>query len=79
MKHQRGHPCSDDILSWHCSDGFEPNETCDEYLPLGTVFEDDSEESWTARIYPAGDEDTFRFFAEENLYHLFDLQHEQDF
>jgi len=62
-----------------CSDGFEPNETCDEYFPLGTVFEDDTEQLRTARIYPAADEDTFRFFAEENLYHLCDFQHEQDF
>ena len=46
-----------------CRDGFEPNETCDGYFSLGTVYSHTGEQSWTARIYPAGDEDTFRFLT----------------
>jgi len=60
-----------------CRDSFEPNETCDGYFSLGTVYSHVSEQSWTARIYPAGDEDTFRFFTVS--YDLCNFEQEEDF
>jgi hypothetical protein len=53
----------DNIVS--ARDGYENNNACTSPYDLGTVAEELSEASWTATLYPAGDVDWFRFYADE--------------
>jgi hypothetical protein len=53
------------------SDTYEPNNTCGAYRSLGTIAEASSEQSFVATIYPSGDEDWYRFYAEEGSHTCF--------
>jgi len=52
-------------------DVYETNNACSSSRNLGTVAETNSEMSWTATIYPSGDVDYFRFYAEEGSHTCF--------
>jgi hypothetical protein len=57
---------SDDNVA--ATDGYEPNNTCAAPRSLGTVAEGNSEQSWTATLYYTGDDDYYRFYAEEGTH-----------
>ena len=48
-----------------CFDQYDPNDTCIQACDIGIIGMDEAERSWTATICSAGEEDWFKFTAEE--------------